>query len=113
MGHHKSVMRQLIFEIFYLMFPTNTYVKENIWKNHTFGKIRNFSEESPLEAENWSFYYIFGYSDSGNKYLKLCELQGSAKGKYEIVKLLLKHGADPTKKNRDGHTPMDLVKEGM
>ena len=37
---------------------------------------------------------------------------GSAKGKYEIVKLLLKHGADPTKKNRDGHTPMDLVKEG-
>lgn len=38
--------------------------------------------------------------------------EGSAKGKYEIVKLLLKHGADPTKKNRDGHTPMDLVKEG-
>ena len=35
--------------------------------------------------------------------------EGSAKGKYEIVKLLLKHGADPTKKNRDGHTPMDLV----
>ena len=28
------------------------------------------------------------------------------------MKLLLKHGADPTKKNRDGHTPMDLVKEG-
>ena len=25
---------------------------------------------------------------------------------------MLKHGADPTKKNRDGHTPMDLVKEG-
>jgi tankyrase len=38
--------------------------------------------------------------------------EGSAKGKYEIVKLLLKHGADPSKKNRDGHTPMDLVKEG-
>ena len=31
-------------------------------------------------------------------------------GKYEIVKLLLKHGADATKKNRDGHTPLDLVK---
>jgi tankyrase len=37
--------------------------------------------------------------------------EGAAKGKYEIVKLLLKHGADPTKKNRDGHTPIDLVKE--
>ena len=29
-----------------------------------------------------------------------------------IVKLLLKHGADASKKNRDGHTPLDLVKEG-
>ncbi len=38
--------------------------------------------------------------------------EASAKGKYEIVKLLLRHGADPTKKNRDGHTPIDLVKEG-
>lgn len=38
--------------------------------------------------------------------------EASAKGKYEIVKLLLKHGADPNKKNRDGHTPLDLVKEG-
>merc|ERR1712001_446394 len=38
--------------------------------------------------------------------------EGSAKGKYEIVKLLLKHGADPSKKNRDGHTAIDLVKEG-
>ena len=38
--------------------------------------------------------------------------EGAAKGKYEIVKLLLKHGADATKKNRDGHTPIDLVKEG-
>ena len=28
------------------------------------------------------------------------------------MKLLLKHGADPSKKNRDGHTPLDLVKEG-
>ena len=35
--------------------------------------------------------------------------EGAAKGKYEIVKLLLKHGADPTKKNRDGHTAIDLV----
>ena len=38
--------------------------------------------------------------------------EAAAKGKYEIVKLLLKHGADPSKKNRDGHTPLDLVKEG-
>ena len=38
--------------------------------------------------------------------------EGAAKGKYEIVKLLLKHGADPSKKNRDGHTAIDLVKEG-
>jgi tankyrase len=38
--------------------------------------------------------------------------EASAKGKYEIVRLLLRHGADPTKKNRDGHTPVDLVKEG-
>ncbi len=38
--------------------------------------------------------------------------EASAKGKYEIVKLLLRHGADPTKKNRDGHMPIDLVKEG-
>ena len=34
----------------------------------------------------------------------------SFQGKYEIVKLLLKHGADATKKNRDGHTPLDFVK---
>lgn len=26
--------------------------------------------------------------------------------------LLLQHGADPTKKNRDGNTPLDLVKDG-
>ena len=38
--------------------------------------------------------------------------EAAAKGKYEIVRLLLRHGADPTKKNRDGHTPVDLVKEG-
>ncbi|XP_072311345.1 poly [ADP-ribose] polymerase tankyrase-1-like [Eucyclogobius newberryi] len=38
--------------------------------------------------------------------------EAAAKGKYEICKLLLKHGADPTKKNRDGNTPMDLVKDG-
>ncbi len=25
---------------------------------------------------------------------------------------MLKHGADASKKNRDGHTPLDLVKEG-
>uniref|UniRef100_UPI0025AE8597 poly [ADP-ribose] polymerase tankyrase-1 isoform X1 n=1 Tax=Doryrhamphus excisus TaxID=161450 RepID=UPI0025AE8597 len=38
--------------------------------------------------------------------------EAAAKGKYEICKLLLKHGADPTKKNRDGSTPLDLVKDG-
>ncbi|XP_034085151.1 poly [ADP-ribose] polymerase tankyrase-1 isoform X2 [Gymnodraco acuticeps] len=38
--------------------------------------------------------------------------EAAAKGKYEICKLLLKHGADPTKKNRDGNTPLDLVKDG-
>ncbi|KAM9820432.1 LOW QUALITY PROTEIN: poly [ADP-ribose] polymerase tankyrase-1-like [Neosynchiropus ocellatus] len=38
--------------------------------------------------------------------------EAAAKGKYEICKLLLKHGADPTKKNRDGNTSLDLVKEG-
>ncbi|XP_060795532.1 poly [ADP-ribose] polymerase tankyrase-2-like isoform X3 [Neoarius graeffei] len=38
--------------------------------------------------------------------------EAAAKGKYEICKLLLQHGADPSKKNRDGNTPLDLVKEG-
>ncbi|XP_037282479.2 tankyrase isoform X1 [Rhipicephalus microplus] len=38
--------------------------------------------------------------------------EATAKGKYDIVKLLLKHGADPSKKNRDGNTPLDLVKDG-
>ncbi|XP_026286489.1 poly [ADP-ribose] polymerase tankyrase [Frankliniella occidentalis] len=38
--------------------------------------------------------------------------EAAAKGKYEIVRLLLKHGADVTKKNRDGATPLDLVREG-
>lgn len=38
--------------------------------------------------------------------------EAAAKGKYEIVKLLLKHGADPLKKNRDGAMPLDLVREG-
>ncbi|XP_077478539.1 poly [ADP-ribose] polymerase tankyrase-1-like [Stigmatopora argus] len=37
--------------------------------------------------------------------------EAAAKGKYEICKLLLKHGADPSKKNRDGNTPLDLVKD--
>ncbi|KAI8499774.1 hypothetical protein Bbelb_228250 [Branchiostoma belcheri] len=38
--------------------------------------------------------------------------EAAAKGKYEICKLLLKHGADPNKKNRDGNTPLDLVRDG-
>uniref|UniRef100_A0A3B3RTT5 Poly [ADP-ribose] polymerase n=1 Tax=Paramormyrops kingsleyae TaxID=1676925 RepID=A0A3B3RTT5_9TELE len=37
--------------------------------------------------------------------------EAAAKGKYEICKLLLQHGADPTKKNRDGNTPLDLVRD--
>lgn len=37
--------------------------------------------------------------------------EAAAKGKYEICKLLIEHGADPEKKNRDGKTPLDLVKE--
>ena len=37
--------------------------------------------------------------------------ESAAKGKFEICKLLLKSGADSTKKNRDGATPLDLVKE--
>ncbi|XP_065348135.1 poly [ADP-ribose] polymerase tankyrase [Cloeon dipterum] len=37
--------------------------------------------------------------------------EAAAKGKFEIVKLLLKHGADVTKKNRDGATPLDLVRD--
>lgn len=36
----------------------------------------------------------------------------AAKGKFEIVKLLLKHGADPTKQNRQQATPLNLVREG-
>lgn len=63
--------------------------------------------------------------------------EAAAKGKYEICKLLLKvrpaavpqlpvcdeddeddgdwsvqHGADPSKKNRDGNIPLDMVKDG-
>ena len=38
--------------------------------------------------------------------------EAAAKGKYDIVRLLLKHGADAGKKNRDGHTPLDLVRDG-
>uniref|UniRef100_A0A4W4E2T3 Poly [ADP-ribose] polymerase n=1 Tax=Electrophorus electricus TaxID=8005 RepID=A0A4W4E2T3_ELEEL len=38
--------------------------------------------------------------------------EAAAKGKYEICKLLLKHGADPSKKNRDGNMALDMVKDG-
>lgn len=31
---------------------------------------------------------------------------------HEILPSLPQHGADPTKKNRDGNTPLDLVKDG-
>lgn len=37
--------------------------------------------------------------------------EAAAKGKFDICKFLLHHGADPTKKNRDGNSPADLVKE--
>ncbi|CAH8665820.1 unnamed protein product [Dicrocoelium dendriticum] len=37
--------------------------------------------------------------------------EAAAKGKFEICRLLLQHGADPNRKNRDGHTPIDLVKD--
>lgn len=36
--------------------------------------------------------------------------EASSKGKVDIVKLLLRHGADPFKKNRDSATPLDLVR---
>ncbi|KAK4337151.1 hypothetical protein RND71_043369 [Anisodus tanguticus] len=37
--------------------------------------------------------------------------EAASKSKPDIVRLLLKHGADPNKKNRNGETPSDLVKE--
>lgn len=42
------------------------------------------------------------------KYTALHE--ASSKGKIDIVKLLLRYGADVNKKNRDGDSPLDLVK---
>ncbi|KAI5640801.1 ankyrin repeats (many copies) domain-containing protein [Phthorimaea operculella] len=38
--------------------------------------------------------------------------EACAKGKADIVRLLLKHGADPTRRNRDGLTPLQLVRAG-
>lgn len=38
--------------------------------------------------------------------------EAAAKGKADIVRLLLKHGADPTRRNRDGLTPLQLVRAG-
>jgi len=38
--------------------------------------------------------------------------EAAAKGQYEIVRLLLEYGADASEKNRDGHTPLDLLKGG-
>lgn len=37
--------------------------------------------------------------------------EAAAKGKFDICRLLLMNGADATKKNRDGHTPFDLVRD--
>ncbi|VDK22061.1 unnamed protein product, partial [Taenia asiatica] len=39
--------------------------------------------------------------------------EAAAKGKFDICRLLLKHGADPTRKNRDGHTPIDLDTDSL
>lgn len=57
-------------------------------ENSKFGKA-SMSECSCLNEapKNWQFMLIYS-------------------------KLLLKHGADPTRKNRDGNTALDLVKEG-
>ncbi|XP_049883188.1 poly [ADP-ribose] polymerase tankyrase [Pectinophora gossypiella] len=38
--------------------------------------------------------------------------EACAKGKQDIVRLLLKHGADPSRRNRDGLTPLQLVRAG-
>ncbi len=38
--------------------------------------------------------------------------EAAAKGKFDLCKLLLSRGADAKKKNRDGQTPLDLVKDG-
>ncbi|CAB3259440.1 unnamed protein product [Arctia plantaginis] len=38
--------------------------------------------------------------------------EAAAKGKADIVRLLLKHGADPSRRNRDGLTPLQLVRAG-
>ncbi|CAL8079146.1 unnamed protein product [Calicophoron daubneyi] len=37
--------------------------------------------------------------------------EAAAKGKFEVCRLLLRNGADPNRKNRDGHTPLDLVRD--
>ena len=39
----------------------------------------------------------------------LCDIKSDRFRRYNFI---LQHGADPNKKNRDGHTPLDLVKEG-
>lgn len=67
----------------------------------------------------WKFSPVSGilpsysYGQNCMKYLFLnFQLhEAVAKGKYEIVKFLLKHGADATKKNRDSMLPIDLCKD--
>ena len=55
-----------------------------------------------------------GASVNAADYWKFTPLhEAAAKGKFDICKLLLKHGGDPTRKNHEGHTPLDLVKEGF
>jgi tankyrase len=37
--------------------------------------------------------------------------EAASKGKYDICRILLQHGADSYKKNRDGQSPLDLAKD--
>ena len=37
--------------------------------------------------------------------------EAASKGKYDICRILLQHGADAYKKNRDGQSPLDLAKD--
>lgn len=58
------------------------------------------------------FLIVVFASNLSNFFFRYTPLhEAAAKGKFDICKFLLHHGADSTKKNRDGNTPSDLVKE--